>query len=727
MPETSGFGAKLQSALSALGPVGTGVAAIAGIGLAVGATLLKIGENYEQATNTIIQKTGATGAALASLEGTTKTVYGSTTTSLAAVAAATSTLYDKTKLLGPALSDLTTKQVDLAKITKSDVNTNIQATTAIFGQLGVAAKDQSGSLDTLFKASQVAGVGFDQFTSALQTAAPVAKIMGLNVGQASALVAQLTQIGLPASKVMMGLSSEFAKAAKAGKDPTEVISQMVAEIRKAPNATAAATTAISDFGIGARQAATLVDAVRAGAFNFGATLGTITNGKGGIVETTAATLTLGDKWKIFSHQAENDLQPLASRVLDFAMMLTDKIPIAVGYVQRAFEKVKPSIDAVFKFITDHKAEVIGALAGVGLIAVEAFGAWAYAAGTAAVATIIAAAPIILLVAGLAALGAAVVYAYEHFTAFRDVVDAVGRFFRDKFVPDLRAAFATVKTVVADVVGFVTAMWRRFGDDLSAVGRVIWSGISDEFRTGLRVIEDLFTFFKDIVTGKWQAALHALLDALGAIGGLLVRNVQRMFELMADAVKIFLDAVVAFGPQLARNILQWLIDAGEAIAKLQDFFINAGENLIKGLISGITNQAGNLLSTIKNAVVDAPKALVSSLLHLGSPSRLYAEFGANIMAGLAQGISGNREAALGALRAVPMGVPGASAAGGGTAGSNQLVGLLQAIRANTDPQHPAQQQTKQLLTTIANNTNARSATGAPSTTSVASSISFQTSR
>lgn len=754
-PETTKFGGLVTDALAKIGPVGGAVAGIAGIGLAVSGTLLKVGESYETAFNNIIKKTGATGDTLKGLEETTKQVFGNSAISIGGASDAVALLYAKTGLTGTALQDLAGKMATLSRITKTDVNADIQATNGIFTQFGVAAKDQSGSLDTLYKASQVAGVGFDQFTGALTTAAPTAKTLGLNVGQASALVAQLTKIGLPASKVMQGLGAEFAKAAKAGENPTDVIGRMIAQIKKAPDSTKAAGIAIADFGLNARSAATFVSAARSGVFDFGDTLGKITNGQGGIKATGKDVATIGSNMKVFSHQIENLIQPAATVFLgklnDGVFAMTGYLKTLLPYVKQVtdvlfkgdfkagpFSEDSPVIDVLFRirdgfkdvfgYLVAHKSEVIGALVAVGLIAVEAFGSWAIAAGLAAAASLIAAAPAIALVAALAALGAGAVYAYQHFTVFREVVDAVGRFFRDRFIPDLRIAFEIIKDVVGGAINFLSGLWRRFGSDLTAIGSTMLAQLTDIFRVAFRVIGDLVEFFKNVFTGKWSDAFHNILDIISALGGLAIRSLERMFQLAGEAGHFLLDAIVGLGPGLLKAVGELVVLAGKAFVGLNLFFLHAGEDLVKGMIQGIGNQAGNLLSTIKDSVVDAPVNLAKSLLHISSPSLVFADIGHNIMAGLAQGISGNQTAALEALRQVPLGIPGASAASGGTGGSNQLVQLLQAIRANTDPTHPEQQATKQLLVGIKSNTDmARGVVGAPSTSGVASAVAFKVSR
>lgn len=217
VPETSGFSSKLQSVLSGVAEkMGGALAGVGAITAGLGAALLDVSTHFEDMNNTIIQKTGASGAALQGLEASAKQVFSSTVgATFQNTADAISEISVRTGLTGTALQDFASKEIELGKITKTDVGQNVQDTTALFNQFGIAAAKQSGSLDVLFKASQVSGVSITNLTAAMKQTGPVAQMLGLNFNQTAALTANLTAASLPASKVMMGLSSEFQKAAKA--------------------------------------------------------------------------------------------------------------------------------------------------------------------------------------------------------------------------------------------------------------------------------------------------------------------------------------------------------------------------------------------------------------------------------------------------------------------------------------------------------------------------------
>lgn len=139
-------------------------------------------------------------------------------------------------------------------------------------------------------------------------------------------------------------------------------------------------------------------------------------------------------------------------------------------------------------------------------------------------------PIVLVVAAIAALTAGVIIAYRESETFRNIVDAVGRFFRDTFIPIFEGAweilksafgwvrdnwplllaimtgpiglavlaivknwdtikdgFTAVKTWIGDriddIVGFVTGMPARIAS--AAVG--MWDGITAAFKSAMNTI------------------------------------------------------------------------------------------------------------------------------------------------------------------------------------------------------------------------------------------------
>lgn len=324
---SAAFAGTFKKGLSGIQKGLLGTIGVAGIGVG----LVKVGESFDNAFNTIARGTGATGQELEGLDKSFKTVLKNGAGSFEQVSTAITKLNQRTGLTGKALEDFAAKEVTVARITKTDVAANLESTTGLFNLYGIAAEQQSDKLDVLFKASQVAGVSVTQLADEMKQAAPTAKILGLSIDQTAAFVAGLDRAGLPASKVMAGLAGAFSKAAKEGKAPLDVIHSLVEEVKRAPTPTAAATIAIQKYGIGARQASTLVAGLRSGTIDLDKSLA----GGKGILATAAATGTLSGKLGRLKNEVLVGLEPLA----------TD----ALGAITRGVELLVPLVTA----LTDH--------------------------------------------------------------------------------------------------------------------------------------------------------------------------------------------------------------------------------------------------------------------------------------------------------------------------------------------------------------------------------------
>jgi hypothetical protein len=160
----------------------------------------------------------------------------------------------------------------------------------------------------------------------------------------------------------------------------------------------------------------------------------------------------------------------------------------------------PGISKLSDFIVKNKEYFLAAAVGIVGALVPAFIAWATAAATAAGATITTAAPVIAVGVAIAALAAGIIYAYNHFDTFRNVVDAVGRFFRDTVWPIIKQgaeylvdfgkfAYNTGVTVgefavkVGKVVG---GMAREIADTMSSVANTLISPFRSAFNAIARL-------------------------------------------------------------------------------------------------------------------------------------------------------------------------------------------------------------------------------------------------
>ncbi len=149
---------------------------------------------------------------------------------------------------------------------------------------------------------------------------------------------------------------------------------------------------------------------------------------------------------------------LSAKMADLQEAVGAKVNVAIlamaSFIQ---EKLIPAVQAITKWLGEHKEIVIGVGVAIAVGLVSAFVSWAVAAGAAAAATIAATLPIIAIGVAIAALVAGVIYAYEHWGWFRTAVDAVAKFITGTLVP----AFQRIGEFVLDVAKKIISLSQTF--------------------------------------------------------------------------------------------------------------------------------------------------------------------------------------------------------------------------------------------------------------------------
>ena len=204
-----GMGGKMRSAMK-------GVAA-AGAGLTVAAAAAAaLGQEYQEATNTIAAGTGATGEQLEGLTQSFKDVWATVPQDAAEVSSAIADVNTELGLEGEELEAVTKSFLDASRVMGEDVNPLIKAVTDSLIAFGEDTGGAEISLDRLMVASQAVGVPMTQLANTVVKFGPQLATMGLNVDEATALVANMEAAGLSASKMMPGLNTAVKKLADEG-------------------------------------------------------------------------------------------------------------------------------------------------------------------------------------------------------------------------------------------------------------------------------------------------------------------------------------------------------------------------------------------------------------------------------------------------------------------------------------------------------------------------------
>lgn len=197
-----------------------------------------------------------------------------------------------------------------------------------------------------------------------------------------------------------------------------------------------------------------------------------------------------------------------------------------------------------------------------------------------------------------------------------------------------AIVALLRKVCEDDFALLKQAWAAVGQAFEDVG--IWIGDTvDGIKTWLA---DTWTSIKTTATSTW-AAIKATIETT-------VNDTKRALEDKWNAIKTWLADTMA---AIRDNMSNAWEDAKNSVIGNVEEMINrvrqlwsdmeaAGRHLVDGLKAGISNAWDSFLSWLQGLLKQA-LASILSFFGIGSPSRVFAEIGENLMLGLAEGIGG----------------------------------------------------------------------------------------
>lgn len=232
---------------------------------------------------------------------------------------------------------------------------------------------------------------------------------------------------------------------------------------------------------------------------------------------------------------------------------------------------------------------------------------------------------------------------------------------------LQSLFAQLPTILTGLLGLaitaITTYVSTLGAQLptvisqllpaivSAVGQLITNIITNIPTWLPMIVQAAVSLFQGFVTGIVDS-IPSIIDTVGQLIQNIITNIPTFLGALMDAaVQLFkgiVEAIPQVVPAVLDGIASLLQDVWDAITSFD--LIGAGVDLIQGLIDGILSMGSAIIDTI-GGVVGGAIDWAKGLLGIGSPSKLFRQFGDWTMQGLALGIEDGAGDALGAMRGV----------------------------------------------------------------------------
>lgn len=396
--------------------------------VAVGAASVAAFNEVDEGMDIIVKKTGATGDALKGLEEAAKNIATSIPTDFRTAGEAVGEVNTRFGLTGKALEDLSAKFVKFADLNDTDVTTSIDNVQAAMAAMNVGTAAAGDFLDILNKAAQDTGTDVNKLTQDMTSNATALREMGLGYNTAAGFLAQLNKNGVDASSVMSGLKTALKNATKDGKSMGQAMQSLMGKIKGAKSETKAMQIASELFGNKAGPA--MAKAIREGRLSFDEFSNAVKDAAGSVDRTFEETLDPIDQFKTALNELKIVGMELVEAAAPLIKSLAEGLKNAVSGLRSAWEGLSPMMQETIIKIAGIAAAigpvlVVGSKLFTGVSnlmdmapkLVSAFNAVKTALS--AVWAVMAANPIGLIIAAVAALVAGFIYCWKRFEGFRN--------------------------------------------------------------------------------------------------------------------------------------------------------------------------------------------------------------------------------------------------------------------------------------------------------------------
>jgi hypothetical protein len=160
---------------------------------------------------------------------------------------------------------------------------------------------------------------------------------------------------------------------------------------------------------------------------------------------------------------------------------------------------------------------------------------------------------------------------------------------------------------------------------------LWNGVKQQVMNGLANILAAAATLPGQVASAWSS--------LGSVAASAWSTVtQTVTQVMAEVVA----AVVSGAGQIVAEISSWPGKFVGALGDTGSLLVDAGRNLVQGLINGITGMIGSAIAAAAN-LAGQVAAAAKGALGIHSPSKVFTDIGAQTMQGLENGIDDGSKA------------------------------------------------------------------------------------
>ena len=297
---------------------------IVGAGAAAVAAFTEV----DDAMDTVIKKTGATGESLEGMQKSVENLATTLPTSFDEAANAIGEINARFGLTGQELEDLSGQFIKFAQLNGTTVSDSVDRTQKLMAAFGVETKDAAKLLDVLNKTGQKTGISVDKLSDLMTLNAGALQEMGLSAAGAAEFLGSVEMSGADVSVVMRALNSANKKAAKDGKTLNSVLGEFSKTMSSNVSETEKMQAAIELFG--SKGGPAIYNAAKQGTLGLDGLTASLDSAAGSVSQTFEGAIDGVDNWKMAMNEVKLLGSDIGGMLSEFAGPILTKVRDALA-------------------------------------------------------------------------------------------------------------------------------------------------------------------------------------------------------------------------------------------------------------------------------------------------------------------------------------------------------------------------------------------------------------
>lgn len=500
----------------------------------IGEAAVEMAGDFSEASATIVEGTGASGEALDGLNRSAKAAFGSIADAdadLNSISAILAELNTRFGVTGDEAEDLTRKVSNFAQHTGTDGVGAVDSIADIMHRWGLDMEDVDGLLDDLTTANQSCQMSVDQLSGYLVNNSTQFQELGYSTEDALAMLISLSDGGANVGTVMSGLTKGVGNLSEVTDDVPGAFQDAVDAIAECGSVSEALQAQVGDTGktveeiFGKKAAQELATNIQNGSFSIEGWTQALQENDGALQSTTENATTMQDA---MAQAANNVSLALGST---FAPAIADVVTQVAQVITQVAQVVQdsPMLQAVVMGVAVALGILAAALAISAVIqgVTTAFGM---------LNTVLFANPIFLVVTAIAALVAALIYAYNNCEEFRAIVNAAFAAVRNVATNvftsvrnTVTTVFNTISSIAHSISATLSSVWNGIKTTASSVWNSIRSTASSIWNSIRSTASSVWNGIRTAITNPIQAASSTVQGIINGIKGFFPISIGRIMS------------------------------------------------------------------------------------------------------------------------------------------------------------------------------------------------------